>query len=251
MQKVLNLYKQVGETPLRCIERWRQENPAYRNVKMTYAGRLDPLAEGVLIVLAGDEVKRKDDYLCLRKRYQVSAIIGFSSDTYDILGLVENAKAEGSAQLPSILGALQSFVGTFEQTYPIFSSKTVGGKPLFQWAREGRITEVVIPSRQVSIYSIAFMRSEVWTKEDVLNNVTQKIAMVSGDFRQEEALESWCSAILTSDRDSFSVVHFSVECSSGTYMRGIVHDLGRALGTSALTFGIKRTSVGNYVIVEE
>jgi tRNA U55 pseudouridine synthase TruB len=52
MENVLKLYKNVGETPLECLERFRVENSEYKDVPMTYAGRLDPMAEGVLIVLA-------------------------------------------------------------------------------------------------------------------------------------------------------------------------------------------------------
>ena len=58
MKKILKLYKKEGETPLEAIERFRRKNPEYRNEKMTYAGRLDPMAEGVLLVLAGNECKK-------------------------------------------------------------------------------------------------------------------------------------------------------------------------------------------------
>ena len=61
MKQVLNIYKKAGETPLEAINRFRAANPEYRNVKITYAGRLDPLAEGVLILLAGDAVYEKEN----------------------------------------------------------------------------------------------------------------------------------------------------------------------------------------------
>ena len=44
MDKVLNLYKKRGETPLECIYRFKMVNPEYADKPMTYAGRLDPLA---------------------------------------------------------------------------------------------------------------------------------------------------------------------------------------------------------------
>jgi hypothetical protein len=45
MKDVLNLYKARGETPLQRIERFRKENPEYKNIPLSYAGRLDPMAE--------------------------------------------------------------------------------------------------------------------------------------------------------------------------------------------------------------
>ena len=53
----------AGETPLEALEAFRARNKKYKNEKMTYAGRLDPMAEGVLIVLVGEEVHNKEKYL--------------------------------------------------------------------------------------------------------------------------------------------------------------------------------------------
>src|SRR5690606_23219787 len=85
--EILQLYKREGETPLECIQRFRAENPSYAEVSMTYLGRLDPMAEGLLLVLAGDTRKKKA-YLELDKRYEFEVLWGFETDTYDMLGLV-------------------------------------------------------------------------------------------------------------------------------------------------------------------
>ena len=49
--------KQIGETPLEALEKVRREHGFDANLPMTYAGRLDPMAEGLLIVLVGEECK--------------------------------------------------------------------------------------------------------------------------------------------------------------------------------------------------
>ncbi len=64
---VIITHKAAGETPLATLERTRIERGIAPNFPMTYAGRLDPLAEGVLILLVGDECKKKDQYLGLDK----------------------------------------------------------------------------------------------------------------------------------------------------------------------------------------
>ena len=83
MKKILNLYKEVGETPLERLERFKKDNSEYANEKMTYAGRLDPMAEGVLIVLVGEECLNKEKYLGLDKEYEFEVLFGFRTDTYE------------------------------------------------------------------------------------------------------------------------------------------------------------------------
>ena len=87
MKCILNIYKKTGETPLETINRLRADKPEYQNAKITYAGRLDPLAKGALILLAGDAVYEKEKYLKLDKEYEAEILFGFETDTYDILGL--------------------------------------------------------------------------------------------------------------------------------------------------------------------
>ena len=96
MKDILNLYKERGETPLECIERFRRANPEYKNVPMSYAGRLDPMAEGVLIILAGEANKKKSDFLSLDKEYTFDVLFGFSTDTYDVLGVMADADTRAS-----------------------------------------------------------------------------------------------------------------------------------------------------------
>ena len=63
IQSFYVLNKEIGETPLECMERFRLSKGLDPLLPMTYAGRLDPMAEGVLLVLVGEECKNKDKYL--------------------------------------------------------------------------------------------------------------------------------------------------------------------------------------------
>ena len=73
-------YKNLGETPLEAIERFRLINPLYKNVPMTYAGRLDPAATGLLVLLGGDLCTEKDLYTSLPEPYEGSMLFGFNTD---------------------------------------------------------------------------------------------------------------------------------------------------------------------------
>ena len=112
--------KRLGETPLEALHRLRKEEGLSEDVPLTYAGRLDPAAEGVLLVLSGEDCKHKDDFLSLPKTYEVEVLLGIETDTHDLLGIPKVAMKD----IP-IEEYLQTHIGVFEQPYPAFSSKPV------------------------------------------------------------------------------------------------------------------------------
>src|SRR3989344_6100075 len=121
MKKVLILNKKEGETPLGALEKFRAQDKKYKGVKMTYAGRLDPMANGLILILAGDETKNKDKYLALDKEYYFSVLFGFATDTYDILGKIQHSyilENVGTLELKkNIKENLKYFTGKFKQKY--------------------------------------------------------------------------------------------------------------------------------------
>ncbi|HUD03977.1 MAG TPA: hypothetical protein VMR73_00600, partial [Candidatus Paceibacterota bacterium] len=158
LKKVLNLYKEIGETPLQTIERFSAAHPEYSKEKMTYAGRLDPMAEGILIVLVGEETKKREEYTDLDKEYEFEWIFGIETDTYDLLGIVEpSLDSFFEPNEKKVKKWVTTQKGTFAQKYPPFSSKVVDGKPLFVWAKGGRFPKgFVVPEHEVEIKKIKY-----------------------------------------------------------------------------------------------
>ena len=72
MKNVINFYKKVGITPLQAINQFKSKNPKYKSKKIGYAGRLDPMAEGVLLFLVEEEGKKISNYLKLNKEYNAN-----------------------------------------------------------------------------------------------------------------------------------------------------------------------------------
>lgn len=262
MPKTVLIYKNLGETPLEALERFRLEqiNAAreksdqnlvtlWQSIPMTYAGRLDPMAEGELLILIGDECKNKEKYLRLDKEYEVEILFGMTTDTHDILGLVtklalitqkvrsENNSHAGSAKSPTI--DLSKYVGKFTQPYPAYSSKTVNGKQLHELARADELPEKM-PEKQVEIYSLS--KVGPWTKitaQELQTRILKSIDLVKGDFRQVEIKTKWRQA-LSDQNQSFDVITVKVKCSSGTYMRSLAHKIGQDSGCGAMALSIKR-----------
>ncbi len=269
------LYKNLGETPHEAILLYKKEHPEFEGASMTYAGRLDPMAEGVLLVLSGDLVFEKDKYLDLPKTYEFEILWGFETDTLDMLGIVtENSFSSHLSQSTHNLGApnllalgstaserlfsrnestnfpiteyLNKAIGKFEQIYPVYSSRPVNGKSLFQWAREGRISEIDIPKHEVELYEAEYLSRRTISKEDLLKDIEHKVSLVGGDFRQKEILERWQEVLKECELDEFILDKVKVVVSSGFYIRQFVHDIAESFGSKAVTFHIKRTKIGDY-----
>ncbi len=248
MKKVIILNKKEGETPFEALENFRVKNPAYRDTKLTYAGRLDPMASGLLLVLAGEEVKKKEIYLAFDKEYEFEVLFGFATDTYDILGKVFIRARQDLTQrvLPKLIKEnLKYFTGEFTQEYPRYSSKTVAGKPLFAYARAGE--DVMSPARKVKVKKLELLKIRRISAEKLLENIERRIKKVKGDFRQNEILKIWRKN-LSAKKQVFKVGKFKIKCGSGTYVRSIAYSLGERLGIPTLAFSIRRTRVGRYVL---
>lgn len=244
-KQTLLLNKKEGETPLECIDRFRQKHKAYQKEKMTYAGRLDPMASGFLLVLIGEGVYKKEKYLKLNKEYRFEVLFGVSTDTYDILGKVLESSNLSFSRLDliqKINDNLKFFRGRFIQKYPIYSSKTVKGKNLFQYARNGDTVE--IPEREVEVKNLRFLGLRKIYTVGLLKNIQKRIYKVRGDFRQDEILKTWHEHLSGNKKTSFFIASFNIKCSSGTYVRSISYSLGQKLGIPSLAFSIKRTKIG-------
>jgi tRNA pseudouridine55 synthase len=247
-ETVLNLYKNLGETPRERLERLREQKPHYAHDVLSYAGRLDPMAEGVLLCLVGQANKRRDEYLNLSKEYTLDVLFGFSTDTYDVLGRVMDMGDPEYVSRHAVEKALNEFRGQLSQQYPPFSSKTVEGKALFEWARGGAFEALVLPPRSVTIYDITLKDVYKVQEPQLLEYIEESVDKVSGDFRQEEITRLWKRRLKREGDREFPCATITVSCSSGTYVRSIAHELGHQLGVPALALHILRTKVGDYSI---
>ncbi len=251
----------MGQTPLEALELLRHEKEIDPSMPMTYAGRLDPMAEGLLLILIGDECKKKDQYLGLDKEYEIEVLLGMSSDTGDVLGKIKledkisdsRFENEGDVQKITeeiIQEKLKLLIGKRMEKYPAYSSKPVNGKPLFMHAKEEGLSDIEMPEKEIEIYSIDFVGTCEISKDKLVETAIERITKVKGDFRQEEIVHAWKQ--LSSDdvavSGHFQIIKLKVNASSGAYMRTLAEKLGESLGTQALAWGIKRTKIGDFTL---
>jgi tRNA pseudouridine(55) synthase len=220
-------------------------NPLFSAVPMTYAGRLDPLAEGLLLVLSGDEIQEKNTYLDLKKGYVFEMLWGFSTDTHDVLGMVSKSEISIPTTI-EVKKSLENYVSKFEQKYPVYSSKPVNGLPLLEWARSGRLHEIEIPSHEVEIFNIEHVSRRHIVGVDLLNEVKAKIKSVIGDFRQKEILNKWVEILVNNLEKEFTIDQILMTVSSGFYVRQFIADFADSFDAKAIAFHIKRNHIGEF-----
>lgn len=250
MPKSHLIEKREGETPLQALERFRADAGISKDIPMTYAGRLDPMASGVLLILIGDECKKKEEYLGLKKEYEFEVLCGIETDTGDILGLPEKT---GSSTLPDadIQKRIEGLIGEHALPYPDFSSKKVEGKHLFEHALEGTLGTIEVPTRQMMVQELHYLGMRSLTTEELLQDIVTRLDAFNPpksehtghDFRKEDIKERWKQVLVGGAQ--VSIARFRARVSAGTYIRALAPVIASTCGTTGLAYSIRRTRIGN------
>ena len=145
---LLIIDKAAGMTSHDVIDRVRKKT----GLRAGHSGTLDPQATGVLLVCVGSSTRLARFLQGHDKVYEGVVRLGWATDTYD----AEGDPAAHPIEPPpldrrTVEAALQEFVGTFEQTPPVYSAKKLRGQPAYKRARRG---EPVTPDPvEVTVYS--------------------------------------------------------------------------------------------------
>ncbi|HAB61503.1 MAG TPA: tRNA pseudouridine(55) synthase TruB, partial [Lachnospiraceae bacterium] len=105
---------------------------------------------------------------------------------------------------------VNSFVGEIEQIPPMYSALKVNGRKLYELAREGKVIER--KPRPITIHSITILDIKL--------------------------------------TDDCHEIRMRVECSKGTYIRTLCHDIGEALGTGGCMKSLVRTKVSKFLLAD-
>ncbi|MUM76063.1 tRNA pseudouridine(55) synthase TruB [Pseudodesulfovibrio sp. F-1] len=135
---LLVLNKPSGPTSAACLNDIKYR---LKQFKIGHAGTLDPLAEGVLLVLLGHGTKLATYLSGATKTYRGTLKLGLSTDTYDIQGeIVSETAVEASAE--DVVKEILHWNLLTEQEVPAYSAAKHEGTPLYAMAREGLATPV-------------------------------------------------------------------------------------------------------------
>jgi tRNA pseudouridine55 synthase len=150
---ILNVNKPAGPTSFQVVGMVRRRSGIRR---VGHAGTLDPMAEGVLVVLLGQAVRVSEYLLGLPKTYRATVTLGSSTTTYDAEGEVVREAGYRDVSRPDVEEALTQFVGEIMQAPPAYSAVKVGGERAYRRARRGE--EVAPAPRRTSVYRVELLR---------------------------------------------------------------------------------------------
>lgn len=171
--------------------------------KLGHTGTLDYGASGLMLLTVEKATRFTEYFQKLDKEYITIGKLGEITDTYDREGnIVEKKDCKVSNE--EIEKAIYSFIGSYLQMPPPFSSKRIKGKRAYQLAKKG--LEPDLKPVNVNIYDIKILNIK------------------------------------------FPFFEIKVECSSGTYIRSLVKDIGDKLNCGAYVYSLRRNKIGLFSI---
>ena len=128
--------------------------------RLGHAGTLDPMATGVLPIFIGKAARACDILPIDEKIYTAGFQLGITTDTQDSTGeiLSKNDMAISYEALKKVCG---DFIGDIMQVPPMYSAVSVGGKRLYELAREGKTIEREARPRRVNFIEILSYDEEI------------------------------------------------------------------------------------------
>jgi tRNA pseudouridine(55) synthase len=238
---IIPIYKSLGKSTHLLAKKAGD----FRGEKATHTGTLDPMAEGVVVVLTGEDRFKKQEFGDVKKTYQFEILWGVSTDSQDLLGLIETQK-ETQINFEKIREFLKKFVGKQKQVLPKFSARRIEGKSYFDLAKTKK--EFSQKSEEVEIFSLEALNCCEISTQDLQKNILEKLGKVEGDFRQAEIIKGWQEFFSENKISKFNITKLEAVTSKRTYIRALVRDLAQELNAPGVTYSILRTQNGSYSI---
>ena len=202
MNGVLIIDKPAGLTSHDVVNRARR---ILQERSIGHLGTLDPMATGVLPLVAGSLTRLAQFYTVSEKTYEGTVRFGFATNTYDAEGDPTTTPQPINLSAEEVESVAVRFRGVFEQTPPPFSAKKINGIPAYKLAR--RQKEVTLKPVQVEIKEFVILSVEV-------DRVRFRARVASGTYMRsiahEMGRELACGAHLESLRRT-SVAEFDLQ----------------------------------------
>ena len=152
---LLVLDKPSGPTSFDCVQKARG---ILRAKRVGHCGTLDPMAEGVLVLLFGSHTRRQQEFLAMEKQYWFRSELGRFTDTGDRMGKTTETLPAGPLSRSILESAAKGFMGDSWQIPPKVSAVKFQGKRLYEWTRKG--IDVPRPPRHIHIAAFDILSFE-------------------------------------------------------------------------------------------
>ncbi len=223
---VLPVLKGPGPTSHDIVDVARR---ALRERQIGHTGTLDPAAGGLLVLCIGPYTKLVPYLIESDKTYRGHMALGIETTTDDSEGEPTLFSDAREATLDRVRAAAARFVGDIEQVPPRYAAIKVAGKKLYEYARKGE--EVQIEPREVTVHSLEITATAPFAAPP------EMVSRAAGAGLADAA-----------ERNAGNLVRaeFVSRVSSGTYVRALARDIGRALGCGGYLLSLRRDSIGHF-----
>lgn len=153
---LLVLNKPSGPTSAGCLNSIKH---GLGQGKIGHAGTLDPLAQGVLLVLLGQGTKLAGYLSSGAKVYCGTMRLGVATDTFDMEGAVTAEKPLDNISQEDVRAAILSWKDLTEQEVPAYSAAKHEGVPLYELARKGEA--VPVKEKRIEVYEVEPLEIEL------------------------------------------------------------------------------------------
>jgi tRNA pseudouridine55 synthase len=132
---ILLLDKSQGLTSNDAVQRVKR---CFQAKKVGHTGTLDPMATGMLVLCFGEATKYAQHLLNADKHYDFTMRLGQTTETGDIEGDITEERPIPEITDESWQEVVSTFLGPQKQIPPMYSALKHQGRPLYEWAREGK-----------------------------------------------------------------------------------------------------------------
>ncbi len=205
----LLIYKPAGRSSFDCIR--KLQRIFGKENKIGHSGTLDPFATGLLIVAIGREATRHvEEVMQLDKEYVATGKLGELTATFDPKGRIVETCAVPELKVEDFKESFHKFIPSYLQTPPVYSALWHEGERLYDLARRGK------------------------TSQEELNEIITRKSRTVYIHKLE---------LLDFNSPLFKI---RAHVSHGTYIRSLVNDIARFLGSCATTVELERTQIGPF-----
>ncbi|KFY66919.1 hypothetical protein V496_01857 [Pseudogymnoascus sp. VKM F-4515 (FW-2607)] len=157
-----NLFQPLLDAQRAAVERESHNQQRKRrnkkiSVKTGHGGTLDPMATGVLTIGIGKGTKVLQSFIDSTKTYDAIVLFGAQTDTYDREGKILKRGPYDHITKEMVEKALSQYRGKIMQLPPLYSALKMNGKPLYEYAREGKELPREIQKRAVEVKELEML----------------------------------------------------------------------------------------------
>ena len=160
-----------------------------RKLKVGHAGKLDPLATGIVTICTGKATKRIDELQAHTKEYVATLQLGATTPSFDLETNIDATFPTAHITEQMTQEVLEQFKGRIEQVPPAFSACKVDGHRAYALARKGK--DVQLKAKVLVIDEIELRHFDSETMQMTIRVVCSKGTYIRALARDiGEALQS-------------------------------------------------------------